>query len=183
MENSRDDLMAGLLGVAINEADPIDRTALIERLFAALPPESQERVLLELLSQLGPGPKDPRAGRRRPGPPLRGQPTGRLPVRDIGPWQMCCRMMASVDEAPTVDGLDPRLPAEVFSALGDETRIKIIRLLQDDERSLEEIAHTLGVPHSTLSHHLRVLRTAGLVRVERRGRKSFYSLAQPEESS
>jgi len=92
-------------------------------------------------------------------------------------------MMASVDEAPTVDEFDPELPAEVFAALGDETRIKIIRLLQDDERPLEEIARALGVPHSTLSHHLRVLRAAGLVRVERRGRKSFYSLAQPEESS
>ncbi len=165
-----------------NGPEKIDKLTLIERLFAALPVESQERLLRELLlasekratSTEG---TSPRPARRPPGPMAQRN----LRFRAIGPWQMCCRMMADIDQAPSVEDVDPGLPAEVFGALGDETRLKIIRLLQDDERPFEEIARILGVPRSTLSHHLRVLREAGLVEVERRGRSSFYSLAQPRE--
>lgn len=106
-----------------------------------------------------------------------------LPFRNIGPWQMCCRMMANVDQAQTVDDVDAELPAEVFGALGDETRIKIIRLLQDDERQADDIARTLDIPRSTLSHHLRVLRDAGLIQITRRGRGSFCSLTQTKDEA
>jgi len=174
-DNARDDLITRLVGATVDGAASGDEVALIERLFAALPPESQERLVRELLDKLISGVdasavQEPTPQTRTPGPPFMWESGKRLPIRDIGPWRMCCRMMAGV-------------PAEVFGALGDETRIKIIRLLQDDERRLEDIAKTLGVPQSTLSHHLRVLRTAGLIQVDRRGRSSFYSLALSHETS
>lgn len=179
-----DDLITRLVGAAVGNTEPNDKAAMVERLFATLPTESQERLLRELLSQPGSSDKEPvpPAKRNRPGPPFMGETGDSLPFRNIGPWRMCCRMMANVDQASTVDEVDAGLPAEVFGALGDETRIKIIRLLQDDERRLEDIARTLDIPQSTLSHHLRVLRSAGLIQVDRRGRNSFYSLAQPQEA-
>jgi DNA-binding transcriptional ArsR family regulator len=185
-----DDLISRLISTGVDDTGAGDKPALVERLFAALPPERQERILRDLL-ELGSTDQEPvveepkpapRVKRTMSGPPfMRGSGDG-LPFRDIGPWQMCCRMMADVDRAETVDEVDAGLPAEVFGALGDETRIKIIRLLQDDERQADDIARTLDVPRSTLSHHLRVLREAGLIQVERRGRGSFYSLAQPTET-
>lgn len=188
--NDDSGLLDRLIGAALGDADEADRLALVERLFSALPTESQERLLRELLQgkttdQETPPPRreTPSSRPRRPRPPLLWEAGENLPLRDIGPWRMCCNMMAAVDQAATVDDVDPELPAEVFSALGDETRIKIIRLLQDGEMRVEDIAKALDVPQSTLSHHLRVLRTAGLVRVNRRGRSSFYSLAQPEEAT
>jgi biotin operon repressor len=181
-DNGGDDLVTRLASAAIDSAAPGDEAALIERLFAALPAESQERLVRELLTKVTSTPEpaedEPAVEAQSRGAPLMWDSGNRLPIRDIGPWRMCCRMMADVDQAATVDEFDAGVPAEVFGALGDETRIKIIRLLQDDERRLEDIAKTLGVPQSTLSHHLRVLRTAGLIEVDRRGRSSFYSLAR-----
>lgn len=181
-----DNLITRLVGAAVDDTEAGEKAVLIERLFAALPTESQERLLRDVLDQLGPKGEPSTPPVQAPEPsrtriPLMWEPGGSLPVRNIGPWQMCCRMMSTVDQAANVDEFDPGLPAEVFAALGDETRIKIIRLLQDSERRLEDIARTLSVPQSTLSHHLRVLRTAGLIRVDKRGRSSFYSLAQPQE--
>lgn len=183
-----DDLITRVVGAAVGDTEARDKAAMVERLFATLPAESQERIMRDLLDQLvstdeQPVVEEPEPVSRKmmPGPRfMRGSGDDR-PFRDIGPWQMCCRMMANIDQAQTVDDVDAGLPAEVFGALGDETRIKIIRLLQDDERQADNIARTLDVPRSTLSHHLRVLRDAGLIEVERRGRGSFYSLARPTE--
>ena len=53
---------------------------------------------------------------------------------------------------------------EVYKALGDETRLKILRLLANDVTSLTEIAEALGLAKSTVSQHMVVLRQAGLTR-------------------
>jgi len=186
--DAEDDLITRLVGAAVGDTEPGDRASMVERLFATLPVESQERIVRDLLDPLGSvddrrvaEEPEPVSRKMMPDPPfMRGSREG-LVFRDIGPWRTCCRMMANVDQAQTVDDVDAGLPAEIFGALGDETRIKIIRLLQDDERQADDISRTLGVPRSTLSHHLRVLREAGLIQVERRGRGSFYSLARPTE--
>ncbi|MCZ7533777.1 MAG: metalloregulator ArsR/SmtB family transcription factor [Acidimicrobiia bacterium] len=183
-----DGLITRLIGAAVGDTEPGDKIAMVERLFATLPVESQERLLRELLDQLGSEKKEtttkePAPPMRGPGPPFMWESMDNLPFRNIGPWQMCCRMMANVDQAQTVDDVDAELPAEVFGALGDETRIKIIRLLQDDERQADDIARTLDIPRSTLSHHLRVLRDAGLIQITRRGRGSFCSLTQTKDEA
>lgn len=53
---------------------------------------------------------------------------------------------------------------EVYKALGDETRLRILRLLSGGESNLTEIAQKLGLAKSTVHGHMRILRVAGLTR-------------------
>jgi len=59
--------------------------------------------------------------------------------------------------------------ADVFHALSDPTRREILRMLRKGSRSAGEIAAAFRLSKPTLSHHFRVLESAGLVRSERRG--------------
>ncbi|HAD03605.1 MAG: hypothetical protein A2091_01640 [Desulfuromonadales bacterium GWD2_61_12] len=68
--------------------------------------------------------------------------------------------------------------AELFKILSVDKRIEIIELLKKEAMSVNAIAKTLGVTQSAASQHLRVLKTAGLVRDERRGYWIYYSLNQ-----
>ncbi|MEW6567429.1 MAG: metalloregulator ArsR/SmtB family transcription factor [Chloroflexota bacterium] len=63
-------------------------------------------------------------------------------------------------------------------ALADDTRQQIMGLCCCQWRSVGEIAERLGVTQPTVSHHLAVLRKAGLVRLRRAGRQTFYTLDQ-----
>src|SRR5205823_2228919 len=67
--------------------------------------------------------------------------------------------------------------AELLSALAAPDRLRIVQLLRLGPRSVGEIADELHIRIVNLSHHLTVLRHAGLVRNERQGRYIFYSLA------
>ena len=74
--------------------------------------------------------------------------------------------------------------AEIFKALSDPTRLRLVKLLSECSPSecgggslcVNALAHELGVSQSATSQHLRVLRQAGLVRGERRGPFVHYSL-------
>jgi len=61
-------------------------------------------------------------------------------------------------------------------ALADETRLAILRLLVGREVCVCELAAPLGISQPLLSHHLKVLREATLVRARREGRWMHYSL-------
>jgi len=63
-------------------------------------------------------------------------------------------------------------------ALGDETRQKIMALCCCRQLSVSEIVAQLGVTQPTVSHHLKVLHDAGLVKREKRGKEVFYNLVQ-----
>ncbi len=63
-----------------------------------------------------------------------------------------------------------------YRALADETRMRIVMCLVGREVCVCELADHLDVPQPLLSFHLRTLREAGLVQVERRGRWNFYTL-------
>lgn len=66
--------------------------------------------------------------------------------------------------------MDESKQAELFKALGVESRIRIIDLLrQRGPLGVNELAETLGITSSAVSQHLKVLRYAGLVRSERKG--------------
>lgn len=67
--------------------------------------------------------------------------------------------------------------AETFGLLGDPTRLSIVLLCMDHERSAGDIAETLGLSASLTSHHLRLLRSARIVKSERRGKHVFYAMA------
>ena len=66
--------------------------------------------------------------------------------------------------------------SEFFKFFGDTTRIRIIQILLAGEISVNEIAEKLQLEQSVVSHQLRILRTANLVKPRRDGRKMFYSL-------
>ena len=63
-----------------------------------------------------------------------------------------------------------------FKALGDPTRRRILELLRAGENSAGELAAQFGTTHATISHHLSVLRDAGLIDDEKRGKYIYYSL-------
>jgi len=61
--------------------------------------------------------------------------------------------------------------------LADRTRLAVLRELLPGPRRVGELNRHLAIPQSLLSHHLRVLRDAGLVAAERRGKGVVYRLA------
>jgi len=62
-------------------------------------------------------------------------------------------------------------------ALADPTRFRVLCCLTEKEASVGELVEALDIEQSLLSHHLRVLREAGLVEARRDGRQVIYSLA------
>lgn len=69
-------------------------------------------------------------------------------------------------------------PPEIFQALADATRWEIVRLLSGGPRCVCELTAALAVPQSTLSTHLQVLRSSGLLVAERRGRWMYYGITR-----
>lgn len=67
--------------------------------------------------------------------------------------------------------------ADVFRLLGDPTRLRILLACLSEARAVGDIADALEVSPSLVSHHLRLLRAARLVRAERRGREVHYVAA------
>lgn len=67
--------------------------------------------------------------------------------------------------------------ADLFKVFGDATRIRILLSMYDGERAVSEIADAVGMSTSAVSHQLKILRSAGLVRARRDGKQIFYSLA------
>ena len=65
---------------------------------------------------------------------------------------------------------------ETFRALADPTRREILRLLRDGAMSAGEIGSHFAMTGATMSHHLAVLRQAGLVTDEKRGKNIYYEL-------
>ncbi len=79
--------------------------------------------------------------------------------------------------APTVGAAPPLTDLlTVFKALSDPTRLAIIEHLAAEQHCVCELQAMLELPANLLSHHLRVLREAGLVRDQRRGRWIDYAL-------
>lgn len=66
--------------------------------------------------------------------------------------------------------------ADLFSALSDPTRLRIISVLLDAEMNVGEIASRLETSESAVSHQLRGLRQMQLVRSRKAGRQVFYAL-------
>lgn len=75
------------------------------------------------------------------------------------------------------DPLQPQHCARLLRALADPDRLRIIRLLSDGPRSVKDMAAQLDAQVVNVSHHLGVLRQAGLVRDEKQGRFVVYHLS------
>ena len=76
-------------------------------------------------------------------------------------------------------GLDAGLAAqmaELFSTLGDISRLRIIAALTTGEMNVGTLADIVGISESAISHHMRQLRQLRLVRTRKVGRYVFYAL-------
>ena len=67
--------------------------------------------------------------------------------------------------------------AELFKVFGDTTRVRILYALSAQEMCVCDIAELLDMTHSSISHQLRVLKQARLVKYRREGKTVYYSLA------
>ena len=95
----------------------------------------------------------------------------------------CCDIFQVHDEL--VKKVNSRMPdedelydlAELFKVFGDSTRIRILYVLFEEELCVCDIAQTLNMSQSAISHQLRILKQSGLVKNRREGKQVFYSLA------
>lgn len=69
--------------------------------------------------------------------------------------------------------------SEILKAFSDPTRLKILYLLQDDELCACEIIAVLEKPQPTVSHHISILKNAGLLKWRKQGVWIHYKLANP----
>ena len=67
--------------------------------------------------------------------------------------------------------------AELFKVFGDSTRIRILFALSQKELCVQDIADALNMTQSAISHQLRILKQAALVKFRRDGKTIYYSLA------
>ena len=67
--------------------------------------------------------------------------------------------------------------AELFKMFGDSTRIKILCVLFEGEKCVQELTEAAGASQSAVSHQLRLLKLARLVRSRRNGKQVCYTLA------
>lgn len=72
--------------------------------------------------------------------------------------------------------------SQVFQALGDESRFRIVNLLrQDRELCVSEVASEIGITTAAISQHMKTLEKAGLVAPERNGQKICYRLKDDDK--
>jgi DNA-binding transcriptional ArsR family regulator len=74
------------------------------------------------------------------------------------------------------DALQPDHCARLLRALGAPERLRIVQVLREGPRNVSELAEQLDLKMVNLSHHLTVLRHAGIVRDDKQGRFVVYSL-------
>ncbi|MBD2101238.1 helix-turn-helix transcriptional regulator [Leptolyngbya sp. FACHB-261] len=67
---------------------------------------------------------------------------------------------------------------QLLQLLSDETRLSLVLWLAQGESSVSELCAELKLPQSTVSHHLGLLRLAGLVQSRRQGRQVYYHINQ-----
>jgi DNA-binding transcriptional ArsR family regulator len=78
-----------------------------------------------------------------------------------------------IPEAPA----EADLLAKYFRVLGDRTRLRILELISERERSVGDLASELGEPQPKVSNHLKCLRWCGFVVTRREHRTIYYTLA------
>ena len=72
--------------------------------------------------------------------------------------------------------------AEIFSQLCDPTRLRILWILCHSEECVTNLAAAIGMSDPAVSHHLRILKNAGLAQSRRIGKEVHYTLAETEEA-
>jgi len=83
---------------------------------------------------------------------------------------------------PRLDDEQTAQLAEMFRLMGDPTRLRIILACMESPTAVGAIAERLGLSQSLVSHHLRLLRAARVLRGQRRGRQVLYASADEHVS-
>jgi DNA-binding transcriptional ArsR family regulator len=91
-------------------------------------------------------------------------------------WRLFAYPLADTALGTGDEAAPPLALVRLHRALGDESRLRILRLLRDHDMYLTELAQQLEVSKPTASHHLAQLRAAGLVTVTDQGSMTYYSL-------
>jgi ArsR family transcriptional regulator len=97
-----------------------------------------------------------------------------LPVLEQPEAAMCCAPI----QAETLAAADARTLARGFAALGDPVRLQLLSLLATSGEGAVcvcDLVEPVGKSQPTVSHHLKILRAAGLVTSERRGTNNWYA--------
>ena len=81
--------------------------------------------------------------------------------------------------AMTMDAEGMKQRAEIFKALGHPSRLAMIVALGEGNLCVNELQGLVGSDISTVSKHLTVLRSVGLIESDKRGKQVFYSLRLP----
>ena len=84
-----------------------------------------------------------------------------------------------------IAGVKKRMPdddliidmSDLFTIFGDGTRLRILLALEEEEMCVEGISKTVDMSLSAVSHQLKILRTAKLIKSRREGKAMIYSLA------
>jgi DNA-binding transcriptional ArsR family regulator len=184
MDNMISILIAQLVEKALENTQPEERLALIEKLFGQLTPQGQQEFLLNF-TRLSLGvpatPSDQPAGWTEDHPEAKRIQLLSITSTDFAPGQICCQALSGLAKEEGMDEQQVEDVAQKFNGLADETRVKIVKLLGKGQFTVEEIMEFLGTAQSTTSHHLKVLKEANLIKGEKRGRNTYYSLVKPEE--
>jgi DNA-binding transcriptional ArsR family regulator len=186
MDNISSTLISQLLEKALENTQPEERLAFVEKLFAQLPLAGQQEFLLSLTRMVLETSAYPTtlqtAIQTDSAKPKLIQLIQASP-EDFAPGQICCQALTGFAKVPGMDEDQVVVIAQMFNGLADETRVKIVKLLSKGEFTVDELVEFLDVAQSTTSHHLRVLKEANLIKGEKRGRNIYYSLVIPEEAA
>lgn len=185
MDTTTSTLISQLVDKALENTQPEERLAFIEKLFAQLPPPAQQEFLLNLthlsLVTATRTPGDLNVEECDQPETMHIQLVSSAP-EDFAPGQICCRALTGFAKVEGMDEQQVEIVAQKFAGLADETRVKIVKLLAKGEFTVDELVEFLGTAQSTTSHHLRVLKEANLIKGEKRGRNTYYSLVEPKAS-
>lgn len=84
--------------------------------------------------------------------------------------------LARAVETHLLDGITATRVAELFQALADPTRVRIVGLLAHTEMCVGDLSLVLGMKQPAVSYQLRTLRTLRIVRARKEGKHVFYTL-------
>jgi DNA-binding transcriptional ArsR family regulator len=91
-------------------------------------------------------------------------------------WRLFCYPMADDILEQADSGTPPPSIVRLYRALGDSTRMRVLKLLSERDWYLTELATQLELSKPTMKHHLALMRAAGLVTVTEEGSLTYYSL-------
>ena len=94
----------------------------------------------------------------------------------VGEVQLICYPIADTSLGAADLVTPPAATVRLYRALGDSSRLRILRLLAERDRYLTEIANELELSKPTIKHHLALLRAAGLITLIEQGNLTYYTL-------